>query len=182
MDECVSEIKREPSWPSTFPLLSAVEAVSNVGFKPELIASALDAPVGGRLCHAIDSYRIVSDDEWVIKTLKNGYEIPFLFRAPIQKTSPRTHLPSTATAKQVLDDEVEGLIAKEAVKVVKSKLGQYVISYFAVPKSKRSSDKWSPILNLKCLNHSVRQFYFRMEEVVWIRQWLRSGGWIVCFQ
>ena len=32
----LSEIRREPSWPSTFPLLSAVEAVTKAGFKPEL--------------------------------------------------------------------------------------------------------------------------------------------------
>ena len=101
--------------------------------------------------------------------------IKYLF---IQKTSQKTPLPATDAAKQVLDDEVQGLIAKKAVKVVEPVLGQYVSSYFAVPKSKRSPDKWRPIINLKCFNHSVRKIHFRMEEVVWIRQWLRSGGWI----
>ena len=62
------------------------------------------------------------------------------------------------------------------MKVEKPVLGQYVSSYFAVPKSKRSPDKWRPIFNLKCFNHSVIKIHFRMEEVVWIRQWLRSGG------
>ena len=45
------------SWPSTFPLLSAVEAVAEAGFKPELICSALEAPISSRLSHALDSYR-----------------------------------------------------------------------------------------------------------------------------
>ena len=72
-DACISEIKHEPFWPSTFALLSAVEAVSSAGFKPELIASALDGPVGGRLRHALDSYSIVTDDKRVIKTQKNSY-------------------------------------------------------------------------------------------------------------
>ena len=55
--------------------------------------------------------------------------------------------------------------------------GQYVSSYFAVPKSKISPDKWRPIINLKWFNRSVRKIHFRMEEVVWIRQWLLSDGW-----
>ena len=62
LGENVSEIRRESSWLSTFPLLSAVEAVAKAGFKPELICSALESPIGGRLHNAIDSYRIVNND------------------------------------------------------------------------------------------------------------------------
>ena len=137
----------------------------------------MEAPIGGRLSHALDSYRIVTDDARVLQILKMGYKIPFRSRAPIQKSSQKTPLPATDAARKVLDDEVQGLIAKNAVKVGKPVLGQYVSSYFAVPKSKRSPDKWRPIINLKCFNHSVRNIHFRMEEVAWIRQWLRSGGW-----
>ena len=173
----ISGIRREPSWPSTFPLRSAVEAVTNAGFKPEYISSALEAPIGGRLHHALDSYRKVTSDDRVLQILKKGYKIPFKFRAPIQKRSQRTPLPATSAARTVLDDEVKGLISKNAVKVVQPVHGQYVSSYFAVPKSKRSPDKWRPIINLKHFNHSVRKLHFRMEEVAWIRLWLRSGGW-----
>ena len=73
----ISEIRHEPSWLSTFPLLSAVEAVAKAGFKPEYICSALEAPIGGRLHHALDSYRIVTDDAKVLQILENGYKIPF---------------------------------------------------------------------------------------------------------
>ena len=173
----ISDIRCEPSWPSTFPLKSAVEAVTNAGFKPEYISSALEAPIGGRLHHALDSYRKVTSDDRVLRILKKGYKIPFKFRAPLQKRSQRTPLPATSAARTVLDDEVKGLISKNAVKVVQPVHGQYVSSYFAVPKSKRSPDKWRPIINLKRFNHSVRKLHFRMEEVAWIRLWLRSGGW-----
>ena len=73
LDKSISEIKCEPSWLSYFPLKSAVDAVSNVGFKPEYITSALSAPIGGRLIHALDSYRNVTDDERVLKIIKKGY-------------------------------------------------------------------------------------------------------------
>ena len=41
----------------------------------------------------------------------------------------------------VLDKEVHDLLAKAAIKEVALVLGQFVSSYFAVPKSKRVPDK-----------------------------------------
>ena len=125
----------------------------------------------------LDSYRMITDDARVLGIIKRGYKIPFKFRAPNQKGSQRTPLPATSAARKVLDDEVQGLISKNAVKVVKQMHGQYDSSYFAIPKSKRSPDKWRPIINLKCFNHYVQKIYFRMEVVAWTRQWLRSAGW-----
>ena len=43
--DVISDIRRESSWLSTFPLKSAVEAVTNASFKPEYINSALDSPI-----------------------------------------------------------------------------------------------------------------------------------------
>ena len=173
----ISAISRGADWPSSFPLKSAVDAVTKAGFKPEYISSALSSPIGGRLSHAIDSYRNIQSDDRVMQIIKSGYEIPFRSKTPVQVRSLRTPAPATPTARDVLDEEVKGLIAKNAVKVVQPVRGQYVSPYFAVPKSKRSPDKWRPILNLKRFNSSVRKSSFRMEEVSWIRQWLRSGGW-----
>ena len=173
----ISDIDREADWPSSFPLKSAVDEVTKAGFRPDLISSALSSPIGGRLSHAIDSYRNIGSDDRVSQIIRSGYKIPFRSRTPVQVRSQRTPSPATDTARMVLDEEVKGLIAKNAVKVVQPMHGQYVSSYFAVPKSKRSPDKWRPILNLKRFNSSVRKFSFRMEEVAWIRQWLRSGGW-----
>ena len=173
----ISDINREANWPSNFPLKSAVEAVTKAGFKPEFISSALASPIGGRLSHAIDYYRNIESDARIIQILKTGYEIPFKSRTPVQVRSQKTPQPATIAARDVLDEEVKGLISKNAVKVVQPVHGQYVSSYFAVPISKRSPDKWRPILNLKRFNSSVRKISFRMEEVVSIRQWLRSGGW-----
>ena len=54
--------------------------------------------------------------------------------------------------------------------------GEYVSSYFAVPKSKRVPDKWRPILNLKKFNKNIRHIYFVMEEVKCVRKWFRHGA------
>ena len=45
--------------------------------------------------------------------------------------------------------EVQGLLDKGAICEVDPVPGQYFSTFFAVPKSKRSPDKWRPILNLK---------------------------------
>ena len=55
--------------------------------------------------------------------------------------------------------------------------GQYVSTYFAVPKSKRTPDKWRPILNLKQFNKSVRHVCFKMEEIKAVRKWFWKGAW-----
>ena len=44
-------------------------------------------------------------------------------------------------AAQVLDTEVQGLLDKGTIREVEPVPGQYVSTYFAVPKSKRSPDK-----------------------------------------
>ena len=87
----ISDINREANWPSNFPLKSAVEAVTKAGFKPEFISSALASPIGGRLSHAIDSYRNIESYARIIQILKTGYEIPFKSRTPVQVRSQRLH-------------------------------------------------------------------------------------------
>ena len=53
--------------------------------------------------------------------------------------------------------------------------GQYVSSYFAVPKSKRSPDKWRHILNLKKFNKYVCHAYFCMKDVKTVRKLFQNG-------
>ena len=77
-------------------------------------------------------------------------------------------------AAAVLDKEVLDLLAKAAIKEVALVLGQFVSSYFAVPKSKRVPDKWRPILNLKKFNDFLRHVKFQMEELKWVRNWLQQ--------
>ena len=58
-------------------------------------------------------------------------------------------------ASNVLDTEVAGFLEKEVICEVGRVQGEYVSSYFAVPKSKRSPE-WKSILNLEKFNKYVR--------------------------
>ena len=55
--------------------------------------------------------------------------------------------------------------------------GQYISSYFAVPKPR--STKWRPILNLKWFNKKIRHYKFRMETFRQVREWLQPGYFLV---
>ena len=109
-----------------------------------------------------------------IDIIRNGYKPPWKCHAPWQRTTPRNPKVSLK-ASNVLDTEVFGLLDKGAIKEVSPVLGQYVSSYFVVPKSKRSPDKWRPILNLNKFNTYVCHIYFPMEDIKTVRKWIRMG-------
>ena len=63
-----------------------------------------------------------------------------------------------------------GLLMKGAIYEVGRVQGEYVSSFFAVPKSKRSPDKWRLILNLKKFNKYICDIYFHMGELKTVRK------------
>ena len=154
-----------------FPLKSAIEIVTNWGFNPETIVSRLLKPLGGRLSHNVDSLGILGASEWVRKRAALGYRPTFLKKPPVQRVA-KTNPQTSADQDVILDKEVKELLDKAAIKEVAPVQGQYVSSYFTVPKSKRTPDKWRPILNLKKFNKLVRHMKFHMEELKWVRKWL----------
>ena len=121
------------------------------------------------MCH--EAWRKITSNNWVLSVVDSGYKIP-LKHYPFQKTTP-SNPPATTEAHTVLVAEAKGLRDKGAVKLVKPKSGQYVSSYFAVPKPR--STKWRPILNLKYFNKSVRHYKLRLETFSQVRQWVQPG-------
>ena len=169
MDNTVSKIPRNPDWPVSFPLQSAVEFVSATGLRPETIVSRLSRKLGGRIAHCIDSYRTIGAQRIHLNILRRGYKSPWLEKAPRQKVASRNPRVSQL-ASDVLNVEVQGLLEKGAIVETSPVPGQYVSSYFAVPKSKRVPDKWRPILNLKKFNRFGCHIYFKMEDIKAVRK------------
>ena len=175
MDYTVSQIPRSTDWPVSFPLQSAVEFVSAMGLQPETIVSRLSLKLGGRLAHCEDSYRTIGTRRIHLDTLKSGYKPPWVWVAPWQRVVPHNPVVSQK-ASDVLNVEVQGLLGKGAIREVSPVTSQYVSSYFAVPKSKRSPDKWRPILKLKKFNKYVCHVYFQMEELKTVRKWFQQSS------
>ena len=144
--------------------------MSATGLQPETIVMRLREKLGGRLAHNADSSEKNGANWWALGVIRKGYKPTWVKRAPVQRVAPSN--PSfSPKAAQVLDTEVQGLLDKGTIHKVDPVLGQCVSTYFAVPKSKRSPDKWRPILNLKRFNKSVRHVYFQMEEIKIVRKW-----------
>ena len=153
-----------------------MEYVSATGLQPDTIVTRLKEQLGGRLAHNADSYEKIGANRWSLGVIRKGYRPTWKKRAPVQRVAQRN--PSiTPTAAQVLDKEVQGLLDKGVIRVVDLVPGQYVSSYFAVPKSKRSPDKWRPILNLKRFNKSIRHVFFKMEDIKTVRKWIQKNAW-----
>ena len=170
MDYTVSQIPRSTDWPVSFQLQSAVDFVSASGLDPETIVSRLSLKLGGRIAHCLDSYRTIGTRDVHLNILKSGYHPPWL-RAPRQGDARNPKVSDKAAA--VLDVEVQGLLDKGAILEVSPVPGQYVSSYFAVPKSKRVPAKWRPILNLKKFNKYTRHVYLQMEGLKQVRKWFQ---------
>ena len=150
----VSSIPRGADWPVSFPLQSAVEYVSAAGLQPETTVSRLSKKLGGGLAHCEDSYEKIGTDWGHIDIIRRGYKATWIgktYRQRVAACNPTI----SAKASNALNVEVQGLLKKGAIPKVGQVQGQYVSSYFAVPKSKRVTDKWRPILNLKKFNKYV---------------------------
>ena len=104
------------------------------------------------------------NSEGCIDIIRNGYQPTWIKSAPWKRV--RAYNPNISTkASNFLDAEVTGLLKKGAICEVSWVQGEYVSSYFAVLKSKRSPDKCRAILNLKKFNKYVCHIYFRVEEL-----------------
>ena len=148
--------------------------MSAKGLSPETIVSKLSKKLGGRLAYSKDSYRVIGANEKHIDIIRIGCKHTWDKFAPQQRVSPCNPAISTK-ASSVLNTEVNGLLKKGAICEVGPVQGQYVSSYFTVPKSKRSPAKWRPILNLKKFNKYVCHIYFKMEDVKTVRKWFQKA-------
>ena len=128
-----------------------------MGLHPETIDSRLSKKLGGRLAYSEDSYRTIGTSERHINVIRKGYKPTWDKYAPWQRVAPSNPTISTK-ASNVLDTEVAGLLEKGAIHEVGPVQGQYVSSFFAVPKSKRVPDKWRLILTLKNLTNMFVMF------------------------
>ena len=130
-------------------------------------------PLGGRIRNFITNWRKITDNDWVLSVVEFGYKIP-LKTTPSQNRVPKNP-PAFGEAHNVLVNEANDLIKKHAVSVVEPVNGQYISSYFAVPKP-RKIDQWRPILNLKYFNNNVKKYKFKMETLANVREWIKPGS------
>ena len=132
-------------------------------------------PLTGRLKYFTSTWEKVTQDPWVLQVVQ-GYQIEFM-KQPVQLVPAR--MPSlTPTLETVLDQEVQELLNKEAVHLVKQPVVTegFISSLFVVPKKDAGN---RPVVNLKPLKQYITYEHFKMEDIHMLRDLLKLGDWLV---
>ena len=117
----------------------------------------------------------ITQGPWVLQVVQ-GYQIEFM-KPPVQLVPAR--MPSLPpTLETVLDQEVQELLNKEAVHLVKQRVVTegFISALFVVPKKDRGN---RPVVNLKPLNQCITYEHFKMEGIHMLRDLLKLGDWLV---
>ena len=144
------------------------EIVSRAG----VLLSRLTAfpPAAGRASLAIENWRLVTDDQWVLQTVL-GYRIPFV-HSPVQhRAPPPIHLNCIETA--ALDEELRHMQASQAIEPAHD--ARFLSTHFVTQKA---NGKWRPIFNLKDLNAWLDTQHFKMESFAHVADLLRDNMWL----
>ncbi|KAL0194816.1 hypothetical protein M9458_008388, partial [Cirrhinus mrigala] len=113
---------------------------------------------------------------WVLRTVEKGYSIQFNAPPPpFDGVFPTLVGPEQAL---VMEQEVETLLRKEAIKVVPphDRESGFYSRYFIVPKK---DGGLRPIIDLRRLNRSVMRLKFKMLTVKQVVSQIRSEDWFV---
>ena len=166
----------EEAFSKNFFLPQVILSITAIGLSVARLPFVHALALGGRLKHCFNEWVKIGASSWVVNVISEGYKIPFR-RVPKQSKIP-SNPEASPDAFEVLVREADGLKAKGAVRACEPEDGEYISSYFAVPKL-RSPGKFRPILNLKRMNNSVKKYKFKMETLRHVREWLKPGAFCI---
>ena len=120
--------------------------------------------VGGCLAQHWRQWQAVGAETWVVTVLRDGYRVPFKDSPPpLSRTlvSFPTYRAGSPRA-QALRQEVEGMLAKEALEIARDPgLGFYSLLFLV----EKATGGWRPVIDLSHLNDFVQLTPFKMETV-----------------
>ena len=133
--------------------------------------------IGARLSKFWEAWSEIGADPWVLRTVREGYELPFVDRRPPTTMTPplESTYPKGSEKWIQLDLEVRAMISKGAIEVAPNNTPGFYSRLFLVPKS---NGKWRPIIDLSALNKYVLCPTFKMETPRSILRALREGQWL----
>ena len=120
-----------------------------------------EIPVGGRLKFFAKNWQLITQDNWVLSIIKEGYKLEFLQKPPFLGVK-KTVIPHAQ--KHCLLKEVNDLLEKNAIEHVANQENQtgFYSTFFLVPKK---SGKMRPIINLRPLNQYLKKQHFKMDTL-----------------
>ena len=110
-------------------------------------------PLAGRLQYFIKNWEMLTQDQEAVQ----GYRVPFT-QTPYQPQPPRDlHHPSEE--EEPMQEEIKGMLEKQAIEETTPRRHGFVSTIFLVPKKDRGQ---RPVINLKSLNRFVHTEHFKM--------------------
>ncbi|MCG7876485.1 MAG: reverse transcriptase domain-containing protein [Candidatus Thiodiazotropha endolucinida] len=132
-------------------------------------------PVGGRLRFFLANWKKITDDQWVLSVIEEGYKLEFVQKPPqsgIRETSvPRKNL-------DILNAEVAELLRKDAIEPVpmNEKEHGFYSTFFLVPKK---NGKMRPVINLRPLNRYLKKEHFKMDTMTKVLNLVKPNDWAI---
>ena len=150
----------------------AIEGVTDSGLDIAMAVEVAKFPTPSRISQCLPAWEIITNDEWVLRVVRQGYKLQFKHDPPSTPYHGRNP-PATPEAKDILDAEAAEVVLKGAATIVDHSLHEITSGFFARPK--KEVGKWRPIVNPKYLNSFLRKISFRMTTVSDIRVGVLPG-------
>ena len=131
--------------------------------------------MGGRLRQFANAWAGVTADQWVLNTVSCGYRLEFTSSPPLGLSLRITPTPRDQSKARTLREEIEDLLAKDAIDRVADPSSLLFSSHFFLAPKKEGT--WRPIINLRPLNRYIRPQRFRMDTLALILSQLQPGRW-----
>ena len=143
--------------------------------KVQFCQESPEIPVGGRLRFVLDNWKKITNDQWVLSVIEEGYKLEFSGHPP------QTGIKQTSVQREnlnILEAEVEDLLRKDAIEMVplqEINCGFYS-TFFLVPKK---NGKMRPVINLRPLNKYLRKTHFKMDTLSKVLNLVKPKDWAI---
>ncbi|KAG0757184.1 hypothetical protein G6F61_010307 [Rhizopus arrhizus] len=135
-------------------------------------------PIRGGLSKYTKKWTKVYNGSFVNTTIQSGYHISF-HTLPPATLSPTLIVPFSTEQSHLIDQTIQDLLAKEAIKKVSAQQVQqnpgFYSSMFVIPKTNGGV---RPVFNLKKLNQYLEDLHFKLETIREVSQMIRPNGYL----
>jgi hypothetical protein len=156
-------------------LSSPVSGVQYPGL-PKFPLQSQESFLGGRLAQFAQNWALITQDSWVLNTLKEGFQWIFYERPPLLRLLDLSVAPQSSAEMPALRLKVRELLLMNTIELVHDTTSAGFYSrFFVVPK--KAPGEWRAVLDLMALNQYIPAAKFKMETAESIRRDLNPRKW-----